>query len=232
MMLASNPTRTLGSFYDQLAIPITFFWLVRAIGPTRSDIRWLIIAGGWTVVVQATIGIVSWTVPSLLPAQWLGRAGDRTVGTFGGPAAFTVTLVLFALLALYAAMSTGRSRTRLVLFGVVVMAQFGVRAFTLARQLAGRWPGDARSRGGLSTADRWVRGSRRPRRVRARPRSDRRIDIGRPGAPGGRRYRRRTNCHERRRRSDDPGPAGSRLWLRQLRANSMSGTSSEWAIFH
>ena len=50
---------------------------------------WILIGvvGACTIAVQATIGILSWVAPSVLPAQWLGRAGERTVGTLGGPVA-------------------------------------------------------------------------------------------------------------------------------------------------
>ncbi len=126
LVLVPNPSRMLGAFYDQLAIPIAFFWLIRAIGLQRSDYRRLIVAGAWTIAVQVTIGILSWIAPGTLPAQWLGRAGSRTVGTFGGPAPYTITLVLFALLTLYAAMSMRASRGRFLFFGVVVAAQLGI----------------------------------------------------------------------------------------------------------
>ena len=137
LALAPNPSRILGAFYDQLAVPIAFFWLVRAIGPGLSDRNRLILAAAWTIAVQAAIGILSWTAPTVLPAQWLGRAGERTVGTFSGPAPYTITLVLCALLAFYAALSSGNSRKRLVLFVVVVAAQLGV-LLSLSR---GSWLG-------------------------------------------------------------------------------------------
>ncbi|MDP9464009.1 MAG: O-antigen ligase family protein [Actinomycetota bacterium] len=137
LVLAPNPIRMLGAFYDQLAVPIAFFWLVRAIGPDRSDLNRLVLVGAWTIVVQATIGIVSWIAPSILPAQWLGRAGERTVGTFGGPAPYTITLVFCALLVLFAALSSRNPRTRLLLFGIVVAAQLGV-VLSLSR---GSWLG-------------------------------------------------------------------------------------------
>ena len=126
LVLAPNPTRELAAFYDQLVVPIAFFWLVRSIGMGAVDLKRLMLAGGLTIAVQVTIGILSWTAPGVLPAQWLGRAGDRTVGTFGGPAPYTITLVLFALLALYAAMSTRVPRERIVFFSVVVAAQVGI----------------------------------------------------------------------------------------------------------
>lgn len=146
LALAPDASRTLGAFYDQLAVPIVFFWLIRAIGPGPSDLNRLMLAGAWTIPVQTAIGILSWTAPSVLPAQWLGRAGERTVGTFSGPAPYTITLVFFALLVLYAAMSSGHSRTRLVLFGIVVAAQLGVM-LSLSR---GSWLGDGLAMLGIS----------------------------------------------------------------------------------
>jgi O-antigen ligase len=143
--LAPNPSRMLGAFYDELAVPIAFFWLVRAIGLRPSDLNRLVLVGAWTIVVQATIGVLSWVAPSVLPAQWLGRAGERTTGTFGGPAIYTITLVLFALLALYAAMSTGHSGRRFLLFGIVVAAQLGV-VLSLSR---GSWLGDGMAMAGI-----------------------------------------------------------------------------------
>ncbi|MBA3688937.1 MAG: O-antigen ligase family protein [Chloroflexi bacterium] len=137
LALAPIPSRMIAAFYDQLAVPIMFFWLIRAIGPRRSDINLLVLVGIWTIAVQATIGILSWVAPSVLPAQWLGRAGERTIGTFSGPAIYTITLVLFALLALYAAMSTVDMRKRLLLVGIVVAAQLGV-VLSLSR---GSWLG-------------------------------------------------------------------------------------------
>lgn len=137
LALAPNPARFVAAFYDQLAVPIAIFWLIRAIAPARSDLNRLVLVGAWTIAVQTAIGIISWTAPSALPAQWLGRAGERTVGTFSGPGPYTITLVLFALLVLYAAISSSHPRRRLALFGIVVAAQLGV-VLSLSR---GSWLG-------------------------------------------------------------------------------------------
>jgi O-antigen ligase len=136
---ASQPTRTMVSFYDHLAVPITLFWLVRAIGPTRQDLGWLIAVGVWTIAVQGTIGTLSWIAPNLLPDVWLGRAGERTVGTFGGPSYYTITLMLFALLATYSAMTSSLQTRRFALMAVVALAFLGV-FLSLSR---GSWLGAA-----------------------------------------------------------------------------------------
>lgn len=123
--LSENPSRMIVAFYDKIALPIVAFWLVRAIRPGATEIRWLVAAGLWTILVQGAIGVLSWSAPGMLPAQWLGRAGERTVGTFGGPAPYTVTLVLFALLATHDHEAGGRLLRR-VTPAIVALALFAV----------------------------------------------------------------------------------------------------------
>ena len=77
-------------------------------------------------IVQGAIGIFSWVSPELLPEAWLGRAGERTAGTFGGPSYYTITLMSFALLATYSAMTSGRPTRRIFLLAVVALAFLGV----------------------------------------------------------------------------------------------------------
>jgi O-antigen ligase len=69
--------------------------------------------------MQSVIGLIGWFRPWLLPVQWLGREGERVVGTFGNPAVFTSTLVFMALLMLqHARQRTGGIRRGLLMFGV------------------------------------------------------------------------------------------------------------------
>ena len=126
VFLAPNTQRMIASFYDKMIIPIAFFWLVRALAPRRREIRMLIGAGLVTLVVQSTIGILSWVAPSVLPAAWLGRAGERTTGTLGGPAPFTITLVLFSILAIHAASQSPAVRRRVVLVGIALFAAVAI----------------------------------------------------------------------------------------------------------
>jgi O-antigen ligase len=78
------------------------------------------------VIVQGAIGIFSWVAPELLPQAWLGRAGERTAGSFGGPSYYTITLMFFALLATYSAMTSGRTTRRILLMAIVALAFLGV----------------------------------------------------------------------------------------------------------
>ncbi len=146
LLYGVNTQRELVSFYDKLAVPIILFWLVRAIGPSRRDMRLLVAVGLLTIAVQVTLGVMSWFAPSLLPSQWLGRAGERTVGTFGGPAPYTITLVFFALLAIQWAMRDRPGLRRVVVFGLVIASLLAV-FLSLSR---GSWLGAALAFGGLA----------------------------------------------------------------------------------
>jgi O-antigen ligase len=145
-LLASNPIRMVMSFYDKLIIPIAIFWLVRAVGVSRRDITWLALVGMFAVGVQASIGVLSWLAPSALPDQWLGRAGERTVGTFGGPAPYTITLVFFALLLVYLLIRERFGLMRSLVPAFLVLALLGI-FLSLSR---GSWLGAAVAAGGLA----------------------------------------------------------------------------------
>ena len=145
IFFAPNVPRMIASFYDKLIIPIGIFWLVRALSPRAREIGLLVWAGLFTVVVQSTIGIMSWVAPSVLPAAWLGRAGERTTGTLGGPAPYTITLVLFVLLALHAAAQNPSIARRA---GTIAIAILGVVAIFLSLS-RGSWLGAGLAIGGL-----------------------------------------------------------------------------------
>ncbi|MEJ7803266.1 MAG: O-antigen ligase family protein, partial [Candidatus Limnocylindria bacterium] len=102
LVLSNNPVRLLVAFFDSLFVPITLFWLIRLIDPGPSEIRRLVPVVAAVLGVEIAIGILSWVAPGVLPGAWLGRAGERTIGSLGGPGPYTVTLVFGALLALHA----------------------------------------------------------------------------------------------------------------------------------
>jgi O-antigen ligase len=126
LLLSDNPTRMMVAFYDRLVVPILLFWLIRALSPTQRDLERLAIVGAIVLGIQATIGLLSWVSPGVLPPAWLGRAGERTVGTFGGPGPYTATLVFFALLAVHYALTGSGRRPRAVLLAIVGFGLFGI----------------------------------------------------------------------------------------------------------
>ncbi|MEO8509631.1 MAG: O-antigen ligase family protein [Chloroflexota bacterium] len=126
VFLAPNTQRMIASFYDKMIVPIALFWLIRAMAPRRRELRMLVGAGLITLVTQSTIGLLSWVAPSVLPSAWLGRAGERTTGTLGGPAPFTITLVLFGIIAVHAAAQSPSVRHRAVMIGATLLAAVAI----------------------------------------------------------------------------------------------------------
>jgi O-antigen ligase len=138
ILLTPNPQRMTMAFYSKLAVPILLFWLVRAIGFTENQFKQLILVAALTIGVQSTIGIASWVLPEVVPSQWLGRGGERTTGTFGGPGPFSVTIVLFSLLLVQSLLHEGRPGVRRAIQGGLVILGVAVVLLTLSR---GSWLG-------------------------------------------------------------------------------------------
>jgi O-antigen ligase len=149
-LITGNPTRTIIAFYDKLIVPVMIFWLIRALEPRGRELITLMFAGLVTIAVQSTIGILTWVAPSLLPSAWLGRAGERTTGTVGGPGPFTVTLVLFAILAIHVAAESPSVRRRAALLGFGLLAGLAV-VLSLSR---GSWLGAGVAIAGLAVVHR------------------------------------------------------------------------------
>lgn len=146
LLTAPNTQRELVSFYDKIAVPIALFWLVRATRPSRRELEVLVGVGVVTILFQVVLGIAGWAAPGLIPAQWLGRAGERTVGTFGGPAPYTITLVFYSLLLLHRGMLERATIRRAMVVGLVALALLAV-FLSLSR---GSWLGAVLAFAGLA----------------------------------------------------------------------------------
>jgi O-antigen ligase len=143
--MSPNPERIGPAFFDKIVVPIVIFWYVRSIGVTPRDVGRLCVLGCVVILTQTGVGVMSWVAPSLLPDAWLVRAGERTAGTFGGPAPFTITLTLFALLAIHFAGQREVGWRRGALIAIAGVALLGV-VFSLSR---GSWLGTAGAGFGL-----------------------------------------------------------------------------------
>jgi O-antigen ligase len=138
-MLSSDTMRNTAAFYNLVMIPIAIYWLVRVIEPRERELKWLLWIMAALVVIQFAVGVLSWLAPSVLPAQWLGRAGERTVGTVRGPAMYSTTLMVGGMMAM-AYLSTVRGQlARWALFGIVALAFIGI-GISFSR---GSWAGAA-----------------------------------------------------------------------------------------
>ncbi|MBI4787792.1 MAG: O-antigen ligase family protein [Chloroflexi bacterium] len=98
-LFGDQPLRLIMHMYDRVFVPYCMYWLVRLIAPTPEDLRRLLPVAFFTLIVQATIGILSWFAPSVLPVQWQAVSmEERVVGTFKNPAVYTSTLLFLSML--------------------------------------------------------------------------------------------------------------------------------------
>ncbi len=97
-VLGDQPIRLVLHWQDRYFTPYCMYWLIRLIAPTAEDLKRLLPIAFFTLMTQATIGVLSWFAPGVLPAQWLGTAGERVVGTLHNPAVYTSTCLFLALL--------------------------------------------------------------------------------------------------------------------------------------
>jgi O-antigen ligase len=137
-LLTGDPNGTLVKFYDRIFVPFCMYWLVRLYAPTEKEFERIVWIAPIGILTQTAIGLVSWFRPNMLPAEWLGRAGERTVGSFGNPGVFTTTLLF---LALFLFQYATQAKSRLVQAGsflLVGVAYFSVFfSFSRASWLGG-----------------------------------------------------------------------------------------------
>ncbi|MBK9055287.1 MAG: O-antigen ligase family protein [Chloroflexi bacterium] len=137
MVLTPNPERTLVKFYFQIIIPFAFYWLIRIVKPQLLEFRYLAWIAIPVLLIQSSVGLLSWFAPALLPDFWLSRANARTTGTVGNPAVFTVILIFCAMLFFHYAIHA-RSRNRQIAFLLLVGLAFFSVFFSFSR---GSWLG-------------------------------------------------------------------------------------------
>lgn len=120
--------------YDRIFIPIMLYLLVRLLQPDADALRKLVPILLFVLGVQVIVGVISWTVPGVLPSAWLNNVGLRTVGTLNETNLFGVTALGSGLLLLHSATADDRwSRIqRLALFGAATIGLFAA-FFTFSR---------------------------------------------------------------------------------------------------
>jgi O-antigen ligase len=120
---------------DMVFAPFCVYWLVRLTTPTEQDLKRLLWVAFFTVIIQVAIGLLAWYAPQLLPSQWLGRQGTRTIGTLSQVAVYSSTLIFLSLLLFQQAMQSRSGKLRAVLLSVFALGLLGV-LFTFER---GSW---------------------------------------------------------------------------------------------
>lgn len=102
--------------YDRIFVPMCLYLLIRFVRPTEKDLQRLLPFLIFLLVSQSIIGLLSWSVPQVLPSAWLNRVGLRTTGSLRSYSVFTITVVTCGLIILQSALNNGRSKKRRGLF--------------------------------------------------------------------------------------------------------------------
>jgi O-antigen ligase len=100
---SDSPGTSVINLYDRVVVPMLFYIAIRLMQPSSDALRRLVPVAAFVIVTQGIIGALSWTAPELLPQDWLGRAGSRTIGSLSSPSVYGVTLLAAGGLALHAA---------------------------------------------------------------------------------------------------------------------------------
>jgi O-antigen ligase/polysaccharide polymerase Wzy-like membrane protein len=111
LSIAYTTTEGLGNFYtlyDNVVAPMAIYLVVRLLEPDDDDIRSLVPYVVFMLVTQSLIGLTSWVAPAVLPSAWLGKVGERTVGSLRATAVFTTVIVFCGMFLLCVGMSAGR----------------------------------------------------------------------------------------------------------------------------
>jgi len=99
---------TIYLLYDRVLIPMCLYLIIRLAPPNEKDLQRLIPVLIFVLLSQSIIGLLSWSVPQVLPSAWLNRAGLRTTGSLRSYSVFTSTLVFCGLLLLHRALNYTR----------------------------------------------------------------------------------------------------------------------------
>lgn len=132
-----SPIQTLVRFYDRSFVPFIMYWIVRLSAPTEDDYKRLVPFAWIMLVFQCVIGLLSWFAPEVVPPQWAGLSGERTVGTLGNVAVYTVTLIFLSMIVFHYGMQSRSRWVRWLMFATLSLAFFCV-FFSFSR---GSWLG-------------------------------------------------------------------------------------------
>ena len=102
---SQEPMAAVILLFDRVVVPMCLYLIVRLLEPDERDLRWLVPAAVFVLLTQSVIGVVSWTVPGVLPSDWLGKLGERTIGSLRTPDVFGTTVLFCGLFLLNHALS-------------------------------------------------------------------------------------------------------------------------------
>ena len=126
LLFNDRTMRTMVDAYDEIVVPFCMYWLIRASAPDEKDMRLFLGVAFVTLLLQIAIGLSSWFAPQLLPLQWLGLGGARTVGSLRNPAVYSSTLLLLTAVLVHHVMRSKAKGPRVAMLFFLCLALYCV----------------------------------------------------------------------------------------------------------
>jgi O-antigen ligase len=92
---------TLYLFYDNVVVSMCLYLVLRLLEPGEDFLRRLTPIVAFLLLSQSLVGVLSWTAPGVLPAEWLTKLGERTTGTLRAPEVFGAVVIFCGLYLLH-----------------------------------------------------------------------------------------------------------------------------------
>jgi hypothetical protein len=132
-LFSPSPLATFYQYYDRTIAPMFLYLVVRFSSPDQKDIQRLMPVILFIAVSQSVIGVLSWVAPEILPKEWLGREGTRTIGSLVNTPIFCATMIFCGLLLLHTSMSQRSRVARTLLYaGFILTLSLDFLAFSRA----------------------------------------------------------------------------------------------------
>ena len=133
LYLSPTPEATFYHLFDRVIAPVGLYLVIRLAQIRENDLKRMLPVLWVIVAIQSFIGLVSWFAPGVLPNAWLGREGQRTIGSLGHPNVFGVTVLTCGALLFHAALTIPMSRGRRFLALSGFLGSLGMAFFTFGR---------------------------------------------------------------------------------------------------
>lgn len=122
--------------YDRVAVPMIFYVLIRLVRPGAEALKTISYILVFILLSQATVGLLSWVAPSLVPDRFLTRVGERTIGTLDHANVFAIVALASGALFLHISRYTDDWRKRAGMPLFLLSIAMAVLSFSRASWLA------------------------------------------------------------------------------------------------
>jgi O-antigen ligase len=122
--------------YDRVVAPMCLYAVVRFGAHDERRLRNAAVAVGFLLSTQSLVAAASFVAPGALPSAWLGKLGERTVGSLQSPDVFGTTMLFCAVVMLHVAARTAGRLRALAALGFVLGLSMAFLTFSRASWLA------------------------------------------------------------------------------------------------